>query len=338
MNKSTLQNGARFMKLLRTRTLSSAIKSWAAIIAIALPVILAACNETEKQQAFTIGFSQCVESDAWRKTMLEEMRRELTFHPNVRFIYRQADGSSEKQVSQVKELIKEDIDILIISPNEAEPLTPVVEEVFNQGTPVIVVDRKISSPSFTAFVGGDNYQIGRMAGEYAANLLKGKSNIIEITGLPKSTPAIERNRGFMDAIKNHPQLTISRKLNGEWYKQKAKTEITPIVSSGERVDLVFAQNDMMASGTYEVFRSNGRPIPKIIGVDGLPCNGCGMEFVSEKMITATMLYPTGGEEAIRLAMKILNKQPFDKENKLQTTVIDSTNVKLMQLQANKVIY
>jgi ABC-type sugar transport system substrate-binding protein len=88
--------------------------------------------------------------------MLDEMRSELSFHPKVRFIYLQADGSSEKQVSQVKELAKEDIDLLIISPNEAEPLTAVVEEVFNQGTPVIVVDRKISSPSFTAFVGGDD--------------------------------------------------------------------------------------------------------------------------------------------------------------------------------------
>jgi signal transduction histidine kinase/DNA-binding response OmpR family regulator len=324
------------MKRLPDPTRSS-IKRIIILAAALVPIIIQACNEPGKREAFTIGFSQCVESDAWRKTMLEEMRRELLFHPGVRFIYRQADGSSERQVEQVKELVKEGIDLLIISPNEAEPLTAVVEDVFNHGTPVIVVDRKISSPFFTAFVGGDNYQIGKMAGEYAANLLKGKSNIIEITGLPKSTPAIERDRGFTDAIKKHPSLTITRTINGEWYKQKAKAGMLSLVSAGEPVDLVFAQNDMMASGTYEVYRSKGLPVPKIIGVDGLPCNGCGMEFVAEKIITATMLYPTGGEEAIRLAMKILNKEPFSKENKLQTTVIDSSNVQLMQLQANKVI-
>ena len=297
---------------------------------------LTGCANKSKQRQFVIGFSQCVESDAWRKTMLEEMKRELSFYPNVTFIYRQADGNSEKQISQVRELQQKNIDILIISPNEAVPLTPIVEQAFNKGTPIVVVDRKISSPSYTAFVGGDNYQIGKMAGEYAATLLKGKGNIIEITGLPKSTPAIERDRGFVDAVKNHSSLNITSKLNGEWYREKAKEEIAKIATNKQSGDLIFAQNDMMALGTYEVYKSKGLPIPKIIGVDGLPCNGCGMEFVSEKLITATMLYPTGGEEAIRVAMKILNKEPYRKENNLQTTVIDSTNVRLMQLQASKV--
>jgi signal transduction histidine kinase/DNA-binding response OmpR family regulator len=304
-------------------------------LAITTLSLLSGCG-VKKPQQYVIGFSQCVESDAWRKTMLQEMKRELSFHPNVTFIYRQADGNSQTQIKQVKELLSKNIDLLIISPNEAEPLTPIVEETFNRGTPVIVVDRKISSPSFTAYVGGDNYQIGRMAGAYAVNLLKSKGNVIEITGLPKSTPAIERDRGFADAIKAYPSLNVVRKLNGEWYKQTAKEELAKIVRDNPRADLVFAQNDMMASGTYEVYKSKGLPIPKIIGVDGLPCSGCGMEFVAKKIITATMLYPTGGEEAIRMAVRILKKEEFSKENNLQTTVIDSSNVQLMQLQANKI--
>jgi signal transduction histidine kinase/DNA-binding response OmpR family regulator len=268
--------------------------------------------------------------------MLEDMKRELSFNPNVTFIYKQADGNSEKQIAQVKELLSQQVDILIISPNEAEPLTPIVEETFNRGTPVIVVDRKILSPLYTAYIGGDNYAIGKMAGEYAAGLLKGNGNVVEITGLPKSTPAIERDRGFNDGIKNHPSLTLVEKINGEWYKQKAKEELSKRIDAYKNVALLFAQNDMMASAAYEVYKSNGFKIPKIIGVDGLACNGCGMQFVADKMITSTMLYPTGGEEAIRIALKILNKEDFKKENNLQTTVIDSSNVRLMQLQANKV--
>ncbi|MDB5250751.1 MAG: monosaccharide transporter substrate-binding protein family, partial [Segetibacter sp.] len=264
------------------------------------------------------------------------MKRELSFHPGVNFIYRQADGNSQKQITQVKELLSQRLDILIISPNEADPLTPIVEEAFNKGIPVIVVDRKISSTLFTAYVGGANYEIGKMAGQYAVNLLKGKGNIIEITGLPKSTPAIERDRGFVDATRNYPSLKIIKRVNGEWYKQKAKEELSEIADKYREVELVFAHNDMMAYSAYEVYKSKGLPIPKIIGVDGLPCNGCGMQFVSEKLITATMLYPTGGEEAIRIAMKILNKEDFKKENILQTNVLDSTNVRIMQLQASKV--
>src|SRR5829696_3248024 len=135
-----------------------------------------ACELQEKPKEYLIGFSQCVESDAWRKTMLEEMKRELSFHTNVTLLYRQADGNSQKQISQVQELLNEGIDLLIISPNEAEPLTDIVDKTFHQGIPVIVVDRKISTSFYTAYVGGDNYGIGKLAGEYSVNILDGKGN------------------------------------------------------------------------------------------------------------------------------------------------------------------
>jgi signal transduction histidine kinase/DNA-binding response OmpR family regulator len=275
--------------------------------------------------------------------MLEGMKRELAFHQNVNFIYRQADGNSQKQIAQVKELLQKKIDLLIISPNEADPLTPVVQEAFNKGIPVIVVDRKISTPLYTAYVGGDNYEIGKMAGQYAVNLLKGKGKIIEITGLPKSSPAVERHKGFRDALQSSPSIEITHTVNGEWLNQTAKNEFAKIVARYPDVNLVFAHNDMMAHGIYEVYknrvtvqnRGTVSPPPAIIGVDGLP--NAGLPFVAGKKITATMLYPTGGEEAIRIALKILNKQDFAKENLLQTTVIDSSNVRIMQLQAEKTI-
>lgn len=301
--------------------------------AMGLLLFLAACTSQKNQANYTIGFSQCVESDAWRKTMLEGMKRELAFHPHVQLIYRQADGNSQKQVQQVNELLQKKIDLLIISPNEAEPLTPVVEEAFRKGIPVIVVDRKISTPHYTAYVGGDNYEIGKMAGQYAVHLLNGKGKIIEITGLPKSSPAIERHKGFTDAIKKYPSLQVIQQVNGEWLRQTAKNEFSKVVAQHPEANLLFAHNDMMAHAAYEVYKNNSLAKPAIIGVDGLP--NAGMQFVSGKIITATMLYPTGGEEAIRTALKILNKENFSKENILQTTVIDSTNVRIMQLQAAK---
>jgi signal transduction histidine kinase/DNA-binding response OmpR family regulator/ABC-type xylose transport system substrate-binding protein len=306
------------------------------IVCLYLPAMIlffGACSNHKKPDNYTIGFSQCVESDAWRKTMLKEMKRELAFHPNVQFIYRQADGNSQTQVKQVNELLQQKIDLLIISPNEAEPLTPVVEAAFRKGIPVIVVDRKIASPLYTAYVGGDNYEIGKMAGQYAVHFLNGKGKIIEITGLPKSSPAMERHNGFTDAIKKYPSIQIIEQINGEWLHGTAKNEFAKVAARHTDVNLLFAHNDMMAEGAYEVYENSKGAKPAIIGVDGLP--DAGMQFVSGKIITATMLYPTGGEEAIRTALKILNKERFIKENLLQTTVIDSTNVRIMQLQAAK---
>jgi ABC-type sugar transport system substrate-binding protein len=136
--------------------------------------------------------------------MLKEMKRELAFHENINFIYRVADDRSEKQVEQVKELMKQNLDLLIISPNEAKPLTPVVEEVYKKGIPVIVIDRKVASGAYTAYIGGDNYEVGKLAGQYAVNLLNKKGAVTEVLGLQGSSPAIERHKGFTDALKDYP--------------------------------------------------------------------------------------------------------------------------------------
>ena len=299
---------------------------------LVLLILFGACTREREQRYYKIGFSQCVESDDWRKTMLQEMNRELAFHPNIHFIFRQADGNSQKQIVQANELLQKNIDLLIISPNEGEPLTPVVEQAFLKGIPVIVVDRKVATPHYNTFIGSDNFEIGKMAGQYAVHLLKGKGKIIEITGLPKSSPAIERHNGFADAIKNYPSLQVVQQINGEWLPDTAKKELLKIADRYRDVNLVFAQNDMMAQAAYEVFKNIGIK-PAIIGVDGLPSTG--LKFVSNKTITATMLNPTGGEEIIRTAVKILNKENVPKENLIHTTVIDSTNVRIMQLQVAK---
>jgi len=271
----------------------------------------------------------------WREIMLEEMKRELSFHPDITLLYKQAGGNTQLQIKQVKEFLSQRIDLLIISPNEAQPLTPAVEEAYKKGIPVIVIDRKIASGLYTSFVGSDNYEIGRMAGEYAVNLLKGKGNILEITILPGSSPAIQRHKGFTDAIKKTSSLNLLAEINGEWLKQNENDKVAAIINQYPVVDLIFARNDYLSLKIANLYKGKGINKPPIIGVDGLPGKGEGMQLVSDKVITATLLYPTGGEEAIRTALKILHKQNYQQENLLQTTVIDSTNVRIMQLQADK---
>ena len=269
--------------------------------------------------------------------MLEGMKLELAFHDNIRFIYKDADGSSEKQKEQVKELIKQKIDLLIISPNEAEPLTPIVNEVYDNKIPVIVIDRKISSDSYTAYVGANNYQIGYLAGEYASNLLSRRGNIIEITGLPGSSPAMERKKGFAEAIKKYPGLMVISEINGEWVEHNAQQALSKIPEHIKEADLIFAHNDVMANGAFEVLkRLNENRNVKIIGIDALSGPDAGLQFIENHQITASVLYPTGGEEAIQLAIKILKKQNFKKEAILPTLVVDSTNVRIMKLQSEKI--
>jgi signal transduction histidine kinase/DNA-binding response OmpR family regulator/basic membrane lipoprotein Med (substrate-binding protein (PBP1-ABC) superfamily) len=311
--------------------------TWALLCCSIAIHLLQSCDVKSPAKKYKIGFSQCGEADKWRKAMLAEMDRELSFHPELELIYKQADDNSLKQVEQVKELLKENIDLLIISPNEAQPLTPIVEEAFNKGIPVIVVDRKIASTLYTNYIGADNYQIGKMAGEYVASLLKKRGNIIEVTGLPASSPAIERERGFADGISPYPGLKIIKRANGEWTKPKAQRAVEQIKDELQQADLIFAHNDVMALGSFDAAKNAGNKHAKIIGVDALPGSGAGMEFISEKILTASLYYPTGGAECIRNAVKILNHQPLNKQTILQTLVVDSTNVRMMKLQNEKII-
>jgi signal transduction histidine kinase/AraC-like DNA-binding protein len=270
--------------------------------------------------------------------MLEEMKRELAFHENINFIYKVADDRSDKQIEQVKELMNQKLDLLIISPNEAKPLTPVVEEVYKKGIPVIVIDRKVASGAYTAYIGGDNYEVGKLAGQYAVSLLNKKGSVTEVLGLQGSSPAIERHNGFMDALKEYPEMKLTTQIPGQWLRSRAVSEVTKRNAEVVQTDLVFAHNDMMAIGTREAMeKTNPGNHLRIIGIDALPGNDAGLEFVADKKITASVLYPTGGDEAIRLALKILNKEEFKKENILNTLVVDSSNVRLMKLQSEKII-
>jgi len=124
-----------------------------------LIIPLFSCNTAVDQKQYIIGFSQCTGGDYWRQTMLSEMKRELAFHENTKFIYKDAEDNSNKQIEQVRQLLKNNIDLLIISPNEAVPLTPIVEEIYNKGIPVIVIDRKITSPLYTSYIGANNYEV-----------------------------------------------------------------------------------------------------------------------------------------------------------------------------------
>ncbi|WP_214227491.1 substrate-binding domain-containing protein [Pedobacter sp. B4-66] len=307
------------------------------VFALGVILTLQGCSDKKETREYKIGFSQCVGSDLWRKTMLDEMKTELSLHPGTKLSYADADNSSSKQIEQVKEMISEGVDLLVISPNEALPLTKIVEETYNKGIPVIVIDRKTSSPLYTAYVGAENYQVGKIAGEYLANSLKGSGNVVEVMGLPGSSPAIERDRGFMDALKEHPEIKVTAQFYGDWLGPNTETQLLKNQDKLKNIDAIFAHNDVMATSARKVLKQlNLSNSIKVIGVDALPGNGGGLNLVSNKTLTASVLYPTGGKEAINIAMRILNKESFSKENILQTVVIDSSNVQLMKLQWDRI--
>lgn len=287
---------------------------------------------------FLIGFSQCTTADAWRRSMDQEMQNELLYYPNLQLLIKDAENSSKNQVNDIRELMAAGIDLLIVSPNESAPLTGIVSEVYKKGIPVILIDRKIESADYSAFIGGNSYQIGKEAGIYAVKLLKGKGRIVEISGLEGSSPAKERHKGFMEEISKAPEITIAKSLSGEWEVAVSEKAMKNFLATNEPFDLVYAHNDVMALGAYNAcIQKFNRKNAFFIGVDGLPGAGCGIEAVMDRKLDATMLYPTGGSLAVSLAWDLLNDKPVKKENILNTLVIDSTNVRALKFQTDEIL-
>nr|WP_319572468.1 substrate-binding domain-containing protein [uncultured Draconibacterium sp.] len=295
-------------------------------------VLLFSFFSLSSKEKYKVGFSQCTTGDDWRKSMHREMMIELAFYPDFELVIKDANDNSKQQIRNIRQLLEEKIDLLIVSPNESEPITPIVEEVYNSGIPVIVIDRQIASEAYTAYVGANNYLIGKEAGNYAVKLLNGKGKIVEITGLQGSSPAINRHNGFMEVISQYPDIELVASESGRWNYSDSKTVMQNFIDQKLDFDLVFSHNDRIARAAYEIIEANNIGKKFILGIDGLLGDDGGIEDVIDGKIEATFLYPTGGAEAIQLADKILNKQPFDRINILETVVIDNNNAKILKLQ------
>ncbi|HEX7494371.1 MAG TPA: substrate-binding domain-containing protein, partial [Bacteroidales bacterium] len=289
------------------------------------------------EKKIVIGFSQCTMVDEWRKTIVEEMQREISFYRNynITFIVKDAHDDNNKQIKDIQDLILKGIDLLIVSPNEAQQLTSTVEEVYDKGIPVIVIDRKINSSKYTAYVGADNLSIGNEAGYFAEELLKGKGNILEITGLAGSTPAIERSKGFHEIIDKYPEIRTTKIIAGEWLEEKTMKITDSLFYAFYDFNLIFAHNDFMAhAASISAKKHNIKTY--IIGVDGLNTAKGGVNMVLEGFIDGTVLYPTGGDKAIQLALDILTGKPYEKNINLNTYRIDKTNARTIWLQGEQI--
>lgn len=265
--------------------------------------------------------------------MNNELLREALFYEGTEIEIRTADDSNRKQIEDIRYFIAEKVDLLIVAPNEAEPITPVVEEAYGAGIPVIIVDRKIFSNKYTAYVGADNYEIGKSIGNYVVNMLGGKGNVVEITGLAGSTPAMERHAGFMDALAGFPDMHLLAKEDGAWLRSQAETLMDTLLTRYPQVDIVYAQNDRMAAGAYAAAVRAGRAEQmRFVGTDALSGEGYGVEQVLAGELDVTFIYPTGGDRVMQLAMDILQGREFPRETMLNTSAVTHDNALIMKMQ------
>ena len=300
-------------------------------IYIVFGMLLTGCHQQPKK--FVIGVSQCSE-DIWRDKLNDELKMGEYLNDSIIVKLASSNDDNVLQNKQVNQFIDEGVDLLIVSPNQLSAISKSVERAYDKGIPVILYDRKTNSDKYTAFIGCDNYTIGKSMGTFIAQQLQGKGRIVEISGLEGSSPALERHRGFMDAIKPYPGLQVVASEEGNWKEEGGIQAMKRILKQTQDFDYVFAHNDCLAWGAYVAARQmRVKRNYKYTGVDGMATEGGGLELVRDGIFEASYLYPTKGDEVIALAMKILKHQPYERDNYLSTSIITQANAELTLMEA-----
>lgn len=308
------------------------------LLNIFLVIFFLSCDRNKSKNKINIGFSQAMSNDDWRRSMNNSMKLQASMNPEINLIFRDANYDVLTQIKHINELIADSVDVLIVSPIKSKPITAAVYKAFKAGIPVLLVDRKVEGQQYTAYIGADNIEIGRNAAkEIISSNINDSIRIIEIKGLAGSSPAKERSIGFKQIVDQHNKAKIVASIEGNWEKESIQSEFIQLLKSDIKVDYVFAHNDRMALGAWEVARDLGIENEiNFIGVDGLNGANGGIQAVKNGVLKATIFYPTGGDEAIKLALKILNKESFANNNILSTTVINKLNADIMTAQFEKI--
>jgi ribose transport system substrate-binding protein len=300
---------------------------------VSLAALFAGCNKSDSNaqppaaaaaaRSFTIGMSQCNLGEPWRVQMNEDIRTAAARHPELKVIFKDAQNDTLKQRSHIEELVSSKVDLIIISPKEAQPLTEPVARAMEAGIPVIVLDRAVLGDKYTCFIGADNKKIGKAAGQWIARKLGGKGKVVELKGLMTSIPGQNRHNGFREGIAG-TEIEIIFEADMKWLEPDARKEMESALARFDHIDLVYAHNDPGAHGAYLAAKAAGRDNIVFVGIDALPQEG--VAYVKQGILDATFRYPTGGAEAIDAALKILNGQTVPKQIVLGTRLFDKSNI------------
>ncbi len=305
------------------------MKQWLYILIFTL--LFSACSDNNVKK-YVIGVSQCSE-DIWRDKLNNELVMSTYQHDNVTLKFASANDNDRLQKQQIEQFIKEGVNLLIVSPNQIHTISSVIDKAYDAGIPVILFDRKTDSKKYTAFIGADNYEAGYEIGHFIGQQLDGKGNIAEICGLQASSPAIERNRGFMDALKDYSGIKVIARKHGDWVKESGVMAMDSVLSqTKEPIQYVFAQNDRMALGALQSIKKHKVKGIRIVGIDALPVPGGGMENVRDGNLEASYIYPTRGDSVMQLALNILEKKPYKRDNYLKGALVTKANANVLLMQ------
>ncbi len=301
------------------------------IIAAILACTLYSCGK--RSPKYVIGVSQCSD-DIWRSKMNDELRIASFAQDGVSLKILSANDDADRQIKQIDQFVDMGVNMIIVAPTQ-EKVSKAIDRAYDKGIPVIVFDRKTNSNKYTAYIGADNEEIGRDIAKFLSTQIKGSGNILEIGGLKSSSPAIERRKGFDSEVEKHANMNVVVHLDADWTKEDAYRLMDSLLSINHpQFDYVFAHNDRMAKGAMEAARKHHLDLNRIkfLGTDAVAKSGGGLQMVRDGELLASYIYPTRGDKVMELAMNILERRKFNRENLLSSALVTSDNASVLLMQ------
>lgn len=304
----------------------------ALVLTAAVSLCLASCAGEKAHKRFVVGVSQCSE-DTWRDKLNEELRIAATYY-DVDLQIKSANDDVRLQTEQINRFVEQGVDLLVVAPGQVS-ISPAIDKAYEKGIPVIVFDRRTHSDKYTAYIGANNHEIGASMAEFMANANTAGTKVVELCGLSSSSPAIERGEGFDSVAALRPNIDIVKKVYADWTEEGAYRVMDSLLSTPyPAFNSIFAHNDRMAMGARRAVVKHGidPKTIKLCGIDAMPQQGGGMQLVAEGKLFASSIYPTRGDEVMRLAMKILTHKPYDRENRLSSALVTEANARVLLMQ------
>jgi len=302
-----------------------------------LALLFPACRKTEGAKKFFVAFSQCNNAEPYRAAQNQLMEKLFQEKGDVQLVIADAQQDNSKQIAQIETFIRQKPDLLIVAPNERAPLTEVMGRAMAAGIPVICLERDITQPNYTTFIGADNLAIGRMAGQFIVDSLnhkysKPQGKVVEIRGLLGVEAEMERYNGAHDVLKAYPNIHVVHEAVADWLQSNARERMLEILRAQPEIDVVYGHNDPMAVGAYLAAHDLGREKQMIfVGVDGLGGPAGGVKKVMDGVLAATFYYPLCVDKAVEVGDQILRDRSFHAEKQyiLQPQLITPDNASAM---------
>lgn len=297
-------------------------------------LFLVACKSGDAN--YRIGVSQCSDG-SWRQKQNNEMRRELLLHEGISMELRCAHDDDKRQIADIQHFIDEKVDILLVSPYNINTLSEVIGKAYDAGIPVLLFDRITNDNKFTAFVGGDNYAVGKQMAAYLVTRLRNGGKVLEITGDMKTSPAEQRHNGFMDEIRKADGIEVLS-VDAGWEERRTEHLADSMIRIHPDVDAIVAHTDFMADKAKRIIDGIYPDNNYIfVGADGFGSPGIGIEAVEKGYLDATAIYPTGGDAIIQTALKILNGEDYEKTTMLPSMLVSTPQEAMLLISMERAL-